>query len=196
MDWTQISCVEAKAQDSIYMILFLLSTHPVCLFVGVFNPLTFKVITNMCDPITILLLVFSQFSRSVVSNSLWPHGMQHTGLPCPSTAPGAYSNSGPSRQWCHPTISSYVIRFSSCPQSFPASGSFPVSRFFTSGGQSICVSPSASVLPMNNQDWFSLGLTGWISLPAKGLTSLFQHHSWKVSTLWCSAFFVVQFSHP
>ena len=122
--------------------------------------------------------------------------MQHARLPCPSPTPGAYSNSGPSRQWCHPTVSSSVIPFSSCPQSFPASGSLPMSRFFTSGGQSIGVSASASVLPMNIQDWFSLGLTGWISLRAKGLTSLLQHHSWKASTLWRSAFFVVQFSHP
>ena len=156
MDWTQISCVEAKAQDSIYMILFLLSTHPVCLFVGVFNPLTFKVITNMCDPITILLLVFSQFSRSVVSNSLWPHGLQHARLPCP--------NACPLSQWCHPTISSSVVSFSSCPQSFPESGSFPVSKFFAPGGQNIGVSAFASVLSMNIQDWFSLGLTDLILL--------------------------------
>ena len=97
--------------------------------------------------------------------------------PCPSPTPGAYSNSCPSRRWCHPTISSSVVPFSSCPQSFPASGSFPMSWFFASGGQSIHISASASVLPMNIQDWFPLGLTGWISLQSRGLSSLLQHHS-------------------
>ena len=111
-----------------------------------------------------------QFSRSVVSNSLLPHGLQHTRLPCPSPTPGAYSDSCLSSQWCHPTISSSVIPFSSCLQSFPASGSFPVSRFFASGGQSTGASASASVLPMNIQDWFPLGWTGWISLESKGLS--------------------------
>ena len=104
-----------------------------------------------------------QFSHSVESDSLWPHGLQHTRLPCPSPTPGGYSNSCPLSQWCHPTISSSVVPFS-CLQSFPASGSFPMSRFIASGGQSIGVSASASVLPMNIQDWFPLGLTGLISL--------------------------------
>ena len=104
-----------------------------------------------------------QFSRSVVSDALWPH-WQHTRLPCPSLTPGAYSNSCPSCRWCQPTISSSVVPFSSRLQSVPASGSFPVSWFFASGSQSIGVSASASVLPMNIQDWFPLGLTGWISL--------------------------------
>ena len=105
-----------------------------------------------------------QFSLSVVSDSLWPHGLQHARSPCPSPTLGVYSNSRLSSQWCHPTIPSSVVPFSSCPQSFPASGSFPVSQLFTSGGQSIRVSASASVLPMNIQDWFPLGWTGWISL--------------------------------
>ena len=109
-----------------------------------------------------------QFSRSVMFDSLWPHGVQHAGLPCPSPTPRAYSNSCPSSQWCHPTISSSVIPF--CPQSFPASGSFPLSQFFASGGQSIGVSASASVLRMNIQDWSPLGWTGWISLHSKGLS--------------------------
>ena len=109
-------------------------------------------------------LLSVQFSRSVMSDSLWPHGLQHARLPCPSPTPGVYSNSCPLSRWCHPTISSSFIPFSSCPQSFPASGSFPMSQLFTSGGQSIGVSASASVLPMNTQDWFPLGLTGWISL--------------------------------
>ena len=99
-----------------------------------------------------------------MSDSLWPHGLQHARPPCPSPTPGVYLNSCPLSQWCHPTISSSVIPFSSCPQSFPASGSFPMSQLFASGGQSIGVSPSASVLLMNIQDWSSLGWTGWISL--------------------------------
>ena len=107
-----------------------------------------------------------QFSSSVVSDSLWHHGLQHARPPCPSPAPGAYSNSCLSSLWCHPTISFPVVPFPSL-QSFPASGSFPVSQFFPSGGQSIGVSASASVLPMNIQDWFPLGLTGWISLQFK-----------------------------
>ena len=105
-----------------------------------------------------------QFSHSVVSDSLQPHGLQHTRPPCPSPTPGAYSNSCPLSRWCHPTISSSVIPFSSRLQSFPASGSFQMSQLFTSGGQSIGVSASTSVLPMNIQDWFPLGWTGLISL--------------------------------
>ena len=111
-----------------------------------------------------------QFNRSVVSDSLPPYGLQHARLPCPSPTPWACSNSCPSSWWCHPNISSSVVPFSSCLQSFPASGSFPRSQFFTSGGQSIGVSASASVLPVNIQDWFSLGLTGWISLQSKELS--------------------------
>ena len=112
-------------------------------------------------------LAVSQFSRSVVSDSLWSHGLQHARPPCPSPAPGAYSNAWPLSQWCHPTISSSVIPYSRCLQSFPESWSFPVSQFFISGGQSIGISASASVLPINIQDWFPLGLTGWISLKPK-----------------------------
>ena len=110
-----------------------------------------------------------QFSHSVVSDSLPPHGLQLARLRCSSTTPRAYSNSCPLSQWCHPTISSSVVPFSSHLQSFPASGSFPVSRFFTSGGQNIEVSTSASVLSTNIQDWFPLGLTGWISLQSKNI---------------------------
>ena len=116
----------------------------------------------------------SQFSRSVVSNSLQPHELQHTRPPCPSPTPGVYSNSCLSSQWCHPAISSSVIPFS-CPQSLPASGSFPKSQHFTWGGQSIGVSASASVLPMNTQDWSPLGWTGWISLQSKGLWGAFSN---------------------
>ena len=109
------------------------------------------------------ILCSVQFSHSVVSDSLWSHGLQHTRLPCPSPTPRACSNSCPSGWWCHPTISSSVIPFFSCLQSFPASGSFPMSQFFASGGQSIGASASASVLPMNIEDWFPLGLSGLIS---------------------------------
>ena len=108
------------------------------------------------------------FSHWVMSHSLRPHGLQHARPPCPSPTPGACSNSFPLSRWYHPTISSSVVPFSSHLQSFPASGSFPMSQFFTSGGWSIGVSASASVLPMNIQDWFPLGWTGWISLPSKG----------------------------
>ena len=116
-----------------------------------------------------------QFSRSVVSDYLWPHELQHTRPPCPSQTPGVHPNSYASSRWCHPAISSSVIPFSSCPQSFPASGSFPVSQLFASGGQSIRVSASASVLPMNTQDWSPLGWSGWISLQSKGLSRVFSN---------------------
>ena len=116
-----------------------------------------------------------QFSHSVMSNSLRPHGMQHIRLPCPSPTPGAYSNSFPSHQWCHPTISSSVIPFSSHLHSFPGSGSFQISQFFASGCQSSRVSASASVLPMNIQDWFPLGWIGWISLQSKRLSRVFSN---------------------
>ena len=112
-----------------------------------------------------------QFSLPVVSDSLWPYGLQHTRLPCSSPTPGVYSNPCPLSRWCHPTISSSVIPFSSL-QSFPASGSFRMSQLFTSVGQSIRVSASTSVLPMNIQDWFPLGWTGWISLQSKGLSRI------------------------
>ena len=125
-----------------------------------------------------------------------PHELQHTRLPWPSPTLGVYSDSCPLSQWCHPTISSSVVPFFFCLQSFPTSGSFQMSQFFSSGGQSIGVSASASVLPMNIQDWFRLGCTGWISLQSEGLKSLLQHHSSKASILRCSAFFIVQFSHP
>ena len=131
-----------------------------------------------------------------MSNALRPHGLQHTRLPCSSLSSRACSYSCPFSQWWHPTILYCVIPFSSCLQSFPASGIFPVSPFFTLGGQSIGASASASVLPMNIQGWFPWGWTGWISLLSKGHSSLFQHHSSKASTLWHSAFFMDQLSHP
>ena len=107
--------------------------------------------------------------------TLHPHGLQHARLPCPSLSLGVCSDSCPLSRWCHPTISSSVIPFSSCPQSFPASGSFLMSQFFESGDQSIGASTSASVFPMNIQDWFPLGWTGWISLQSKGLSTVFSN---------------------
>ena len=132
-----------------------------------------------------------QFSCSVLSDSLWPHEPQYSRPPCPSQTPRVHPNPCPSSRWCHPTLSSSVIPCLLCLQSFPASGFFQVSQFFASGGQNIGVSTSASVLPMNIQDWFPLGWTIWISLQSKGLL---QHHSSKASILWCSAFFTIQLS--
>ena len=116
-----------------------------------------------------------QFSCSVTSDSLRPHGLQHAKFPCPSPTHRVYPNSCPLNRWWHPTISSSVIPFSSCPQSFPESGSFQMSQFSASGGQSIGISASTSVLPMNTQDWFPLGWTGWISLQSKGLSRVFSN---------------------
>ena len=131
----------------------------------------------------------AQFSCSVMSNSLWPNGQQHARLPCPSPTPRAYSNSRPSSRWCHPTISSSVVPFSSCFQSFPASGSFQMSQFFASDSQSIGASAWASVLPMIIQDWFPLGWTSWISLQSKGLSRVFSN-----TTVQKHQFFGTQFS--
>ena len=116
-----------------------------------------------------------QLSRSVVSDSLQPHEPQHARPPCPSPTPGVYPNSCPLSRWCHPTISSSVVPFSSCPQSLPTSGSFQMSQLFASGGQNIGVSASTSVLPMNTQNWSPLGWTGWISLQSKGLSRVFSN---------------------
>ena len=117
-----------------------------------------------------------QFSSvTVMSDSLWPHESQHARPPCPSPTPGVHTNLCPSSKWCHSTISSSVVPFFCRPQSLPASGSFPRSQFFTSVGQRIAVSASAAVLPMNIQDWFPLGWTGWISLQTKGLSRVFSN---------------------
>ena len=115
------------------------------------------------------------FSHSVVSDSLWPHELQHARPACPSPTPWVCSNSCPSSWWCHSAISSSVVPFSSCPQSLPASRSFPMSQLFAWGGQTFAVSASASVLPMNTQDWSPLGWTGWISLQSKGLSRVFSN---------------------
>ena len=138
-----------------------------------------------------------QISRSVVSDSLQPHESQHARPPCPSPTPRVHSDSCPSSQWCHPAISSSVVPFSSCLQSFPASGSFLMSQFFASGGQIIGASALASVLPMNTQVWSSLGWTVWISLQSKRLSRLFSNTTvQKKPILRRSAFFTVQLSHP
>ena len=133
-----------------------------------------------CHPLAILIhsihLINSvQFSHSVMSDSLWPHEPQHAKPPCPSQTPRDYSNSCPSSQWCHPAISSSVVPFSSCTQSLQASGSFPMCQLFMWGGQSIGVSASSSVLPMNTQDWSPFRWTGWISLQSKGLARVFSN---------------------
>ena len=137
-----------------------------------------------------------QFNRSVVSDSLWPHGLHYARPPCPSPTPGVYPNPCPLSQWCHPTVSSSVIPFSSCPQSFPVSGSFQMSQLFVSGDRSIRVSASMWVLPKNTQDWSPLGWTGWISLQSKGLSRVFsnttvqKHHQFFGAqlSLWASSY--------
>ena len=137
------------------------------------------------------------FNHSVVSDSAAPSTAAHQASLYPSPTPGAYSNSYPLSWWCHPIISSSVIPFSSCLQSFPASGSFQISQIFASGGQNFGVSASASVLPMYIQGWFLLYLDWFDLLAVQGtLKSLLQHHSWKASILQCSNFFMVQLSHP
>ena len=133
--------------------------------------------------ITLYMLIIShsfefssvQFSRSIMSDSLWPHEPQHARPPCTSPTPGVYPNSCPLSWWCHPNISSSVVPFSSCPQSFPASGSSQMTQPIASGGQNIGVSASTSVLPMNTQDWSALGWTGWISLQSKGFSRVFSN---------------------
>ena len=135
--------------------------------------------------------VASQFSHSVMFYFLWPHGLQHIRPHCPSPTPRVCLDSCPSSWWCHPTISSSVIPFSSCLQSYPASGSFPISQFFASSGQPIGVSTSASVLPMNIQDWFPSGWTGWIFLLSKGLSRVFSN-----TTVQKHQFFSAQLSSP
>ena len=137
-----------------------------------------------------------QISCSVVSDSLWPHESQHARPPCPSPTTGVHSDSCPSSQWCHPAISSSVVPFSSCPQSLPASESFPVSQLLAWGGQSTGVSALASFLPKNTQGWSPSKWTGWIFLQSKGFSRLSRTTVLKASILWCSAFFIVQLSHP
>ena len=137
---------------------FAVVLEPICIFENKYCSRTDCIVHQIWQKFA---PVFSSvhFSCSVMSNSLWPHELQHARPPCPSPLPGVYSNSCPSSRWCHPAISSFVVPFSSCPQSLPASGSFPVSQLFVSNGQSIGASASASVLPVKIQDWFPLWLT-------------------------------------
>jgi len=157
MDWTCVSCIGR-------LILYPLATRKASLFLllvfyPVFSP--FPYLTHRIFEWRTPSKVFFQFSRSVMSDSLWPHELQHARPPCPSPTPGVHTNSCASSRWCHPAISSSIVPFSSCPQSLPASGSFPMSQLFAWGGQSIGVSALASVLPMNTQDWSPLEWTGW-----------------------------------
>ena len=163
-------CHEVMGLDAMILVFWMLSFKP-----------TFSLSSSAFSSV--------QFSHSVVSDSLWIHGLQHARPPCPSPTAGVYSDSCPLSQWCHPTISSSVIPFSSCPQSSPASGSFQMSQLFASGGQSTRVSASTSVLPMNIQNWFSLGWTGWISLQSQGLWRVFSN-----TTVQKHRFFGTQFS--
>ena len=157
-------------------------THPVR---DTYPPLGWEWVSTMPDCLAKIVCWVGEGASQVKADNYHSvsavQSLSHARPPCPSPTPGVFSNSCPSSQWCHPAISSSAVPFSSCPQSLPASGSFPVSQLFTWGGQSTGVSASASVLPMNTQDWSPLGWTGWISLQSKGLSSLLQHHSSKAS---------------
>ena len=147
--------------------IFKHNVHCCCFF----PPLT--ILSNYM--LTFYQIRLDQISRSVMSDSLWPHESQHARPPCPSPTPGVHSDSRPSSQWCHPAISSSVIPFSSCPQSLPASESFPMNQLFAWGGQRTGVSALASVLPKNSQGWSPSECTGWISLQSKGLSRVFSN---------------------
>ena len=165
-DWTTTKIVDLQYCVSIWYTVTWFRCVCVCMCVCIYN-MYFQIIFHYS------LFSSFQFSHSVVSVYLRLHWLHFARLPCPSPIPKAYSNSSPSSRWCHPTISSSVVPFSFCLQAFPVSGSFPMSQFFASGGQSI--GASASVLPMTIQDWFPLGLTGWISLQSKGLLRVFSN---------------------
>ena len=162
-------------QYFIHMFILDISEHNCFLILENLRAFNYKLRTYFDSWSTFHKLVSVQFSLSDVSNSLWPHELQHTRAPCPSPTTRVHSHSCPSHQWCHPAISSWVVLFSSCPQSLPASGSFPKSQLFAWGGQSIGVSALASVLPMNTQDWSPLGWTGWIFLQSTGLSRVFSN---------------------
>ena len=164
--------------STLYTFLFHAFFFPhLVLYVSVFTAGTcgFALLFSHVAYCSILALTISQFSRTVVSNSLRPHEPHHTSPPCPSPTPVVYPNLCPLSRWYYPTISSSVVPFSSCPKSFPGLGSFQMSQLFASSGQSIGVSSSTSVLPINTQDWSPLGWTGWISLPSKGLSRVFSN---------------------
>ena len=174
---------------NLFVLQFLHCRKGMIILQRVFGRIKWITICGTFRPVssTFLLGFISDCCCSVVSNSLRPPGLQLTRFPCLSPSPRVCSSSRLLSQWCHPTISFSVILFSSCPQSFPASGSFPMSQFLASAGQSIGVSASASVLPMNIQCWFPLGLTGWISLLSKGLSRVFSK-----TTVWGHQFFGAQ----
>ena len=157
-------------------------------FTRLFEPPLYFIFISSSTALYIHYHSFSsvQFRSSVMFDSLWPHESQHARPPCPLQTPGVYSNSCPSSWWCHPAISSSVVPFSSCSQSLPASGSFPMSQLFAWGGQSIGVSALASVLPMNTQDWSLLGWTGWISLQSKGLSRVFSNTTVQKHQFFCA----------
>ena len=143
-------------------------------------------ITRIVMQATKYLLSSAQFSRSVMSDTLQPHELQYARLPCPSPTPRVHPNPCPLSRWCHTAISSFVVPFSFCPQSFPASGSFQMNQLFASGSQSIGVSASPSVLPMNTQDWSPLGWTGWISLQSKELSRVFSNTTLQKHQFFCT----------
>ena len=163
-------------------------------FLSLCLPTQIYLLISFSTPCTFILIycmyvcvcAHAQLSHSVVSSSLQPHEPQHAKPPCPSPTPGVYPNPCPLSRWCHPTISSSIILFSSCPQSFPASGSFQMSQFFAWGGQNIGVSASTSVLPMNTQNWSPLGWTGWISLQSKGLSRVFSNTTVQKHQFFCT----------
>ena len=189
-DWTRVSCIVGR----LFIVWATKEVHYKWHF------LFFSISNNLYRDITDFNILFYlkpcfssiQFSQSLVSDSLRPHGLQHARLPCPSPTHKTCSNSSPSSQWCYPTISSSVVPFSSCLQSFPAPGSFPMSQFFASSGQSFGPSASASVLPMNIQDWFPLGLTGWISLQSRDSTYwLVSGGFWRYFRIFCADNYVI-----
>ena len=160
--------------SKVNMKFFAVVLEPICIFENRYCSRTDCIVHQVWQKFAPMFCSV-HFSHSVMSNSLRPHGLKHVGPPCSSPTRKVYSSSCPLSWWCHPTISSSVVPFSSRLQSFPASGSFLVSQFFTSGGQCIGVSASVSVLPMNIQDWFPLGWTGWISLQSKELSRVFSN---------------------
>ena len=171
--------------------LYLLSSSPILLIPWSLSSLAilFSVSVSVVLLYEFICFIFFcsvQFSLSVLSDSLRPHEPQHTRPPCPSPTPGVHPNPCPSSWWCHPVISSSVIPFSSCPQSFPASGSFPMNQLFASGGQNTRVSASTSVFPVNTQNWFPLGWTGWISLQSKGLSRVFSNTTVQKHQFFCA----------
>ena len=200
--WISMQYLKALSYGlSLYLYWDLGESHYVDLENNIFKRSRILVITTVIvfRPFIKIIsqILFNQFSHSVVSDSLQPHGLQHSRPPCPSPTSRVYLNACLLSRWCHPTISSSIIHFSSHFQSFPTSGSFQMNQFFASGGQSIGVSASTSVLLMNIQDWFPLGWTGWISLQSKGLSRVFSNITvQKHQSLQRSAFFMFQLSHP